>query len=129
MVPTGLPKIALPPLDLSLWLKILVPALLISVVLECPAINAIDLSALESLAAVNHRLKDAGIAFHLSEVKGPILDRLKRSHFLKELTGKVHLSHYDALFSINPVLTQQTSMENRDGSTTGENERKFGSQE
>ena len=31
-VPGGLPKIALPPLDLGLWLQILVPALLISIV-------------------------------------------------------------------------------------------------
>jgi hypothetical protein len=27
----------------------------------CPAVNAIDYSALESLEAINHRLKDAGI--------------------------------------------------------------------
>ena len=31
-VPKGLPSLALPPLDLSLWMKILVPALLISIV-------------------------------------------------------------------------------------------------
>ena len=31
------------------------------VVLECPAVNAIDTSALESLEAINHRLKDGGI--------------------------------------------------------------------
>jgi MFS superfamily sulfate permease-like transporter len=63
------------------------------VILECPAVNTIDTSALESLEAINHRLKDGGITLHLSEVKGPVMDRLKRSHFLDELTGKVHLSH------------------------------------
>ncbi|MCK7538443.1 MAG: SulP family inorganic anion transporter [Marinilabiliales bacterium] len=31
-VPGGLPKIAMPPLDFALWMKILVPALLISIV-------------------------------------------------------------------------------------------------
>ena len=31
-VPKGLPKIAMPPLDLSLWMKILVPAILIAIV-------------------------------------------------------------------------------------------------
>jgi hypothetical protein len=55
------------------------------VILECPAVNAIDASALESLEAINDRLKDGGITFHLSEVKGP-----------------VHLSQYDAVSSINP---------------------------
>ena len=78
------------------------------VILECPAVNAIDTSGLESLEAINNRLKDGGITFHLSEVKGPVLDRLKRSHFLHELTGKVHLSQYEAVASINPELAQRT---------------------
>ncbi|MHC1777974.1 MAG: SulP family inorganic anion transporter [Lentimicrobium sp.] len=78
------------------------------VILECPAVNAIDISALESLEAINLRLKDGGIMFHLSEVKGPVMDSLKRSHFLDALTGKVHLTQYEAVASINPALAQQT---------------------
>jgi SulP family sulfate permease len=78
------------------------------VILECPAVNTIDASALESLEAINRRLKDGGITLHLSEVKGPIMDRLKRSHFLEELTGKVHLTQYDAVSSINPDLADHT---------------------
>ena len=73
------------------------------VVLQCSAINEIDLSALESLEAINHRLHDAGITLHLSEVKGPVMDRLKRSHFLDELTGKVFLSQYRAQEELAPV--------------------------
>jgi SulP family sulfate permease len=73
-----------------------------------PAVNTIDASALESLEAVNHRLKDGGITLHLSEVKGPIMDRLKRSHLLEELTGKVHLTQYDAISSIKPDLARAT---------------------
>jgi len=76
------------------------------VILECPAVNTIDASALESLEAINTRL--GGITFHLSEVKGPIMDRLKRSHFLNELTGGVHLRHYDAVASINSDLVVRT---------------------
>ena len=78
------------------------------VILECPAVNTIDASALESFEAINSRLKDGGITFHLSEVKGPIMDRLKRSHFLEELTGKVHLSQFEAVSSINPELALRT---------------------
>jgi SulP family sulfate permease len=78
------------------------------VILECPAVNTIDASALGSLEAINQRLKDGGITFHLSEVKGPVMDRLQRSHFLQKLTGKVHLSHYAAVSSINPELAAQT---------------------
>ena len=77
------------------------------VILECSAVNGIDTSALESLEAINLRLKDGGITFHLSEVKGPVMDQLKRSHFLHEITGKVHLTQYYAVASINPKLAQQ----------------------
>ena len=66
------------------------------VVLMCSAINEIDMSALESLEAINARLRDLGMRLHLSEVKGPVMDRLQRSHFLDDLTGEVFLSQYDA---------------------------------
>lgn len=70
------------------------------VILMCSAVNIIDASALESLEEINHRLKDAGITLHLSEVKGPVMDRLKRTHFLAELTGHVFLSQYEAVKSL-----------------------------
>ncbi|WP_419910404.1 SulP family inorganic anion transporter [Hoeflea sp.] len=67
------------------------------VVLMCPAVNAIDMSALESLEAINERLGDLDVIFHLSEIKGPVLDRLQRSHFLDQLTGRVFLSQHQAM--------------------------------
>lgn len=73
------------------------------VVLMCSAVNSVDASALEALLAVNARLKDAGVAFHLSEVKGPVMDRLKRSAFLEELTGKIFLSEFEAMRSLDPA--------------------------
>src|SRR5690606_23654204 len=62
------------------------------VILMCSAVNAIDASALASLEEINSRLADAGIAFHLSEVKGPVMDRLKATDFLRHLNGRVFLS-------------------------------------
>ena len=70
------------------------------VVLMCSAVNEVDLSALESLEAINHRLGDLGMTLHLSEVKGPVMDRLKCSHFLDELSGQVFLSQYDAFITL-----------------------------
>ncbi|MGR3626558.1 MAG: SulP family inorganic anion transporter, partial [Limimaricola sp.] len=70
---------------------------LTDVVLMFPAVNEIDLSALDSLEAINTRLHDAGMRLHLSEVKGPVMDRLKRSHFLDALTGEVFLSQHEAV--------------------------------
>jgi SulP family sulfate permease len=66
------------------------------VILMCSAVNAIDASGLESLEAINHRLGDGGIGLHLSEVKGPVMDRLQRSHFLEELNGQIFLSQSHA---------------------------------
>jgi len=66
------------------------------VVLQCCAINEIDLSALESLETINSRLSEMDVKLHLSEVKGPVMDVLKRAHFLSELTGKVYLSQFEA---------------------------------
>ena len=74
------------------------------VVLLCSAINEIDMSALESLEAINLRLNEMGIRFHLSEVKGPVMDRLKRAHFLDALTGRVFLTQYEALQALAPDL-------------------------
>jgi SulP family sulfate permease len=66
------------------------------VILMCSAVNEIDYSALESLEAINHRLTDLGVGLHLSEVKGPVMDRLKTTHFLDQLNGRVFLSQHDA---------------------------------
>ena len=70
------------------------------VVLMCSAVNEIDMTALEALEALNHHLKDRGIALHLSEVKGPVMDRLQRSSFLSHLTGQVFLSQHEAFATL-----------------------------
>jgi len=67
------------------------------VILMCSAVSEIDTSALESLEAIDHRLSDMGLKLHLSEVKGPVMDRLSRTHFLHELSGRVFLSQYGAV--------------------------------
>ncbi|MFA7432617.1 MAG: SulP family inorganic anion transporter, partial [Gemmobacter sp.] len=71
------------------------------VVLMCPAVNAIDASALESLEEINRRLAEAGIGFHLSEVKGPVMDRLRRGDFLSHLNGRVFLSQHEAVCALS----------------------------
>ena len=70
------------------------------VVLMCPAVNAIDASALESLESIAHRLASAGIGFHLSEVKGPVMDALQRSDFMAHFTGQIFLSQYEAIATL-----------------------------
>lgn len=66
------------------------------VVLICSAVNLIDASALESLDSINRRLSEARVTLHLAEIKGPVMDRLKKSDFLDSLSGRVFLSTYSA---------------------------------
>lgn len=73
------------------------------VVLMCSAVNEIDLSALETLEELNRQLSDAGITLSLSEVKGPVMDRLARTHFIEALSGQVYLTQYAAMMDLGPV--------------------------
>ena len=78
-------------------------------ILMCPAVNYIDASALESLEAIADRLNSAGVRMHLSEVKGPVTDRLKRSDFFDHLTGEIFLSQHDAIRALDPQTSQRAS--------------------
>jgi len=54
-------------------------------VLICSSINFIDASALETLTSLVARMHDAGIQLYLTEVKGPVMDRLGDTEFLDQL--------------------------------------------
>jgi sulfate permease, SulP family len=90
-------------LEDAIYDKIVDRPLLKNVILMCPAINAIDASALESIEAIAHRLDAAGIGFHLSEVKGPVMDRLKNSDFFDHFKGRIFLSQYEAVTALKPA--------------------------
>jgi SulP family sulfate permease len=75
-------------------------------ILMASGINHIDSSAVESLLEFNTRLQDKGIKMHLSEVKGPVLDRLKRVNFAEQLTGTIYLSQHQAWQDLTKKLTQ-----------------------
>lgn len=79
-----------------------------AVVLNCVAVNDVDSSAVESLEAINARLGDAGVTLHLAEVKGPVMDRLRHTSLLAELTGGVHLTQFDAMLCLAPEVAQGT---------------------
>lgn len=70
------------------------------IILMCPAINEIDISALEILESINQYLRELDIGFHFSEVKGPVMDHLKKTDFLEQLNGQVFLSQHQAIEAI-----------------------------
>lgn len=83
-------------------------------VLMASAVNAIDASALESLEAINHRLSDGGVKLHLSEVKGPVMDALEKSHLLQDLAGKVWLSQNEAFSTLIAIADEEDAPKSSD---------------
>ncbi len=67
------------------------------VILMCTAVNEVDMSALETLEKISETLKDLDIDLHLSEVKGPIMDKLAGTEFFRSLSGNNYLSHNQAV--------------------------------
>jgi sulfate permease, SulP family len=67
------------------------------VILMCTAVNKIDMSALETLEKINETLRELGVKLHLSEVKDPIIGKLAKTNFFKELTGNNYLSQNQAV--------------------------------
>jgi SulP family sulfate permease len=61
-----------------------------SLLLVCSAVNVIDASALEILESLVVELKELGIGFYMSEVKGPVMDKLVDIGFIDRL-GKDHV--------------------------------------
>lgn len=70
------------------------------VVLVCSAVNGIDGSALETLQSINSRLDVAGVRFHLSEVKGPVMDTLARTPLPKALSGEIFFTQHEAMLKL-----------------------------
>ncbi|MEN9230244.1 MAG: sulfate permease, partial [Thermostichus sp. DG02_5_bins_236] len=69
--------------------------------LICSAVNFIDGSALESILRLMEKLSQAGVQFHLAEVKGPVMDRLKAIHFVEKIGPEhIFLSAHQAMQAI-----------------------------
>jgi SulP family sulfate permease len=78
------------------------------VLLQCSAINDIDASALESLEAIASRLKESGIALHFSEIKGPVMDKLRTTQLIQQLHGRVFLTNFQAIQALTPEVIRPT---------------------
>ena len=74
------------------------------VVINCSSISNIDLSAVEMLEDLNRELLQLGIQLHLSEVKSPVMDQLNSSRLINMLSGKIFLSHYQAIQTLSPEI-------------------------
>ncbi|CAN5216482.1 solute carrier family 26 protein [soil metagenome] len=75
------------------------------VVLLMSPVNGIDFSGLEALRHLHEALKRQGRRLDLSEVKGPVLDRLRASGWQRWFDGEVYLSHHQGMSATAPTPT------------------------
>ncbi len=68
------------------------------IILIFTSVSDVDATALEALENLNHALQASGLTMHLSDAKGPVLDKLKKTNFIKQLEpGKVFFHTEDAI--------------------------------
>lgn len=77
------------------------------VILNCSSISAIDLSALETLEELNAELSKLNIRLHFAEVKGPVFDRLQASKLMTHLSGRIYLTHFQAIQDLAPEIFEK----------------------
>ena len=76
------------------------------VVLVMSAVSLIDTTGLYALIEINRSLQAQRIKLHLSEVKGPVMDRLQQSDLVGQLGGQVFLSTAQAFRSLGEGSAQ-----------------------
>jgi len=65
------------------------------------AINFIDSSALHTLDHLIDELRDAGVEFHLADIKGPVMDRLSQSELLTKIgQDHIHITTHAAMLAL-----------------------------
>ncbi len=72
------------------------------VVLIGSGINDIDLTGQLMLVQLNRLLQAQGVRLHLAEIKGPVMDRLRASALLPQLSGEVFWSTQAAVATLLP---------------------------
>lgn len=71
------------------------------VLIALSSVSQIDSTALDMLSELNDHLRERGIDLNFSDVKGPVLERLRNSQFLEKLTGKIYLSTHKAFITFS----------------------------
>jgi SulP family sulfate permease len=71
------------------------------VILICSAVNSIDASAIEMLEDLADSLQQAGVILHFSNIKGPVMDRLEDTDFVRRIgRHRLHVSVEAAIWAL-----------------------------
>jgi SulP family sulfate permease len=71
-----------------------------ALVLDASGINDIDVTGVEMLHELLEEVSERNVSFHLTDVKGPVRDVLRRAGLWDELGDRVHTSTHDAVAAI-----------------------------
>ncbi len=69
-------------------------------VLDLSSVSHIDLTAVEALQRLHADLRERGIALHLAEIRGPVMDRLKETDLPRMLARPPFLSLHEAAVTL-----------------------------
>lgn len=72
-----------------------------ALVLDASGINDLDATGADMFAELERALAAEGVEFHLTDVKGPVRDVLRRGGLWDALAGRIHTCTHDALTAIS----------------------------
>ncbi len=78
------------------------------ILLILSAVNQLDTTALETLTELEKSLASRKITLQFSEVKGPVLDRLRSTELGRRMTGRIFLSTHQAFLAFADSPSQST---------------------
>ncbi len=75
-----------------------------ALILDAGGVNDIDVTGVEMLGAVLEEFSERGVQLHLSDVKGPVRDVLKRSGIWDTQSDRIHASCHEAVLAVKADL-------------------------
>ena len=74
-------------------------------VLDLSSVGRVDLTAVEALQRLQADLSERDIELHLAEVRGPVMDKLKHSMLLRQLSREPFLNLHEATRILAPAAS------------------------
>lgn len=79
-------------------------------VLDCSGINDIDATGAETLSEIITELDESPVTLHLSDVKGPVRDVLRRAGLWDRLAGRIHATPHQAVLAVQGLHATPDSL-------------------
>ena len=80
-----------------------------ALILDCSGINDIDATGVEALGEVITELDNTPVTLHVSDVKGPVRDVLRRAGIWSRLDGRIHATAHQAVNTVQGITAEVVS--------------------